>query len=244
MLDRLLMYHRHLESLRKKLTWRAALLRWLVSSSWGAGATTLRIATWCIPVLIPASLTPPSITSCELWLDACILHQWTTFLSLAGIHPAELCRNGTTLFLARRAVEPGHLLHSGLTCPSSANTRCLKSRHPFVPATQHLISSSDNNNIHAAQWANHQWNAKWFDNPTWLCIFIPDTSTHQCQTFPLLLVQMGCGLLCGLWVWRRRTNRQPCCPPMSNPSTSPWTAWPDSTGQWDSWMAAQHVPRI
>ena len=33
---------------------------------------------------------------------------------------------------------------------------------------------------------------------------------HRCRTFPLLLVQMGYGLLCGLWVWRRRTNRRPC----------------------------------
>jgi len=28
----------------------------------------------------------------------------------------------------------------------------------------------------------------------------------------------------GLWGWRRRTNRRPCCPPISNPSTSPWSA--------------------
>jgi len=34
----------------------------------------------------------------------------------------------------------------------------------------------------------------------------------------------GACLLCGLWVWRRRTNRRPCCPPMSNPSTSSWSA--------------------
>jgi len=54
---------------------------------------------------------------------------------------------------------------------------------------------------------------------------------------------MGYGLLCGLWVWRRRTNRRPCCPPMSNPSTSPWTVWPDGFGRWDNWMAAQHLPR-
>jgi len=52
---------------------------------------------------------------------------------------------------------------------------------------------------------------------------------------------MGYGLLCGLWVWRRRTNSRPCCPPMSNPSTSPWTAWLDSSGWWDNWMAAQHL---
>ena len=49
-------------------------------------------------------------------------------------------------------MEPGYLLHSALTCPSSANTRRLKSRHPFVLAEQHLISSSDNPNIPAAQW--------------------------------------------------------------------------------------------
>ena len=67
--------------------------------------------------------------------------------------------------------------------------------------------------------------------------------SHRCRTFPLLLVQIGYGLLCGLWVWSRITNCQPCCPPMSNPSTSPWTAWPDGSGRWDSWMAAQHLPR-
>jgi len=44
-LDRLLTYRRHLESLRKKLTSRVALLRWLTGSGWGAGAITLRIAT-------------------------------------------------------------------------------------------------------------------------------------------------------------------------------------------------------
>jgi len=31
-------------------------------------------------------------------------------------------------------MEPGHLLHSALTRPSSADARRLKLRHPFVPA--------------------------------------------------------------------------------------------------------------
>jgi len=44
-LDRSLTYRRHLESLRKKLTSRVELLRRLAGSGWGAGATTLRIAT-------------------------------------------------------------------------------------------------------------------------------------------------------------------------------------------------------
>jgi len=65
---------------------------------------------------------------------------------LAGIQPAELRRNGATLSLARRAMEPEHLFHSALTCPSSANAQRLKWRHPFVPVAQ-PISSSDNNNI-------------------------------------------------------------------------------------------------
>ena len=136
---------------------------------------------------------------------------------------------------ARRAMEPGNLLHSALAWPSSADTRRLKSRHPFVHAA-HLISSSDNNNIRAAQWADHQWNAEWADKPAW-------QPPHRCRTFPLLPVQMGYGFLCGLWVWRRRTNRRPCSPPMSNPSTSLWTAWPDGSGRWDNRMAAQHLPR-
>jgi len=93
---------------------------------------------------------------------------------LAVIQPAELRRNGATLSLARRAMEPGNLLHAELTRPASA----LKSGHPFVRAAQHLISSSDNNNICAAQWTDHQWKAKWSHNPTRLRIFIPDTGTH------------------------------------------------------------------
>ena len=78
---------------------------------------------------------------------------------LTGIQPAERRRRGATLSLECRAMEPGHLMHSALTRPTNANARRLKSRHVFVPAAQHLISLSDNNNIRAAQWADHQWNA-------------------------------------------------------------------------------------
>jgi len=51
---------------------------------------------------------------------------------LAGIQPAELRRNGATRSLGRRAVEPGHLFHSALTRPSSADAWRLKSTQPFV----------------------------------------------------------------------------------------------------------------
>jgi len=92
------------------------------------------------------------------------------FPILAGIQTAELRRSGATLSLGRRTTEPGHLLHSALTRPSGAAARRLKSRHPFVPAAQQLINFSDNNNIRAAQWADHQWNAEWADKATRLRI--------------------------------------------------------------------------
>jgi len=74
---------------------------------------------------------------------------------LAGIQPAGFRRNGATLSLARRAMEPGYLFHSALTCPSSGNARHLKSRHPYIPATQQLIISSDDNSRSAALWSDH-----------------------------------------------------------------------------------------
>jgi len=79
---------------------------------------------------------------------------------LAGIQPAELRRKGTTMSLTSRAVDPGHLLHSALTYPSYGNGRHLKSRHPFVPAAQHLISSSEDYNSREAICADSRWNAE------------------------------------------------------------------------------------
>jgi len=168
---------------------------------------------------------------------------------LAGIQPAELRRSGPTLPLGRRAMEPGHLLHSTLTRPSSAAARRLKSRHLFVPAAQQLISFSDNNNILSAQWADHQWNVEWADNPTRLRTLIPDTGTHPPgMTLPrrawvrLNRLHTGVGRVRSClykWgttssaacEWRRITNHRPCCPPMSNPSTSRWIARPDGSGR-------------
>ena len=74
----------------------------------------------------------------------------------AGIKPAELRRKRATLSLERRAIEPGHMLHSALTCRSSGNARYLKSRHPSLSAAQQLISPSDNRS--AALWTDHRWN--------------------------------------------------------------------------------------
>jgi len=71
-------------------------------------------------------------------------------------------------------MEPGHLLHSALTCRPSGNAPHHKSRHPFLPSAQ-LISSSDDNIRSAALWVDHWWNAEWLDNTTRTGTFIPDT---------------------------------------------------------------------
>ena len=188
-LDRSITYRRHLESLRKKLTSRVALLKRLAGSGWGAGAATLGTATlvhssaeYCTPVWCRSAYThliDPAFNDALRIVSGCQRPTPANNLPiLAGIQPAELRHIGATLFLARRAMEPGDLLHSTLTRPSGATARRLISRHPFVPAAQQLISSSDNSNIRVARWADHQWNAEWLlDNRTRLRIFIPDTGT-------------------------------------------------------------------
>jgi len=168
---------------------RVALLRRLAGSGWSAGATTLRTATldlvhstaeycatvWCRSAHI--HLINPAINYAFRIVTGCLRPTPADNLPiLADILLADLRGNGATLSLAGRALEPGHLLHSAITRPSSADARRLKSRHPFVTTAQHLISASDNNSIRAAQWADHRWNAEWTANPTRLRIFITDTT--------------------------------------------------------------------
>ena len=71
------------------------------------------------------------------------------------------------------------IMYVSRSCPKSGNAWRLKSRHSFVPAAQQFTSSSDNNIRSAALWEDHRWNAKWLDNTTRLCTFIPDTGTHS-----------------------------------------------------------------
>ena len=172
-LERSLRYRWHLKSLHKKLASRVALLRWLAGSAWCAGATTLRTNTlalvhltaeYCAPVWCRSAhtrLIHPTINDALRIVTGCMRPTPADNLSvLAGIQPAELRRKRATLFLARRAMVSGHLLHSALTCPPSRNGRRLKSRHSFVPAAQQLFSSPDNKNRNAGLWADHRWNAE------------------------------------------------------------------------------------
>jgi len=263
-LDRSLTYRGHLESLREKMTSRVALLRELAESGWGAGATWMRITTLALVYSTAEYCAPVCCRSAHSWLIAIndALRIVAGYLRptpadnlpfLADIQPAELRRNGDTLSLARRAMEPGHLLHSALTRPPSANARHLDT-HSCPPPPVHLTTTT-----YVQRTGDHLWKVVWLGNLTRLRTFFTDIGTHphgmtlprtawvwlnrirtRCWTFPLLLVQMGYALLCGLWVWHRT---RPCCPSVSNPPASSRTARPDGSGQWDNRMAAQHLPR-
>ena len=100
-------------------------------------------AEYCAPVCCRSAhtrLVDPAITNALRIATGCLRSTPADNLpSLTGIQPTEHRRNGATLSLARRAMEPGHLFHSALTRPSSANARRLKSIHPLYPP--HNISS-------------------------------------------------------------------------------------------------------
>ena len=163
-LDRSLTYHRYLESLRKKLTSRVALLRRLAGYGWGAGATTLRIATlalahstaeYCTPIWCSSAhsrFIDPTISN-ALWIVAGCLRPTPAdnIPMFAGIQPVALRHTGAILFQARRAMEPGHLLHSALThqseckhtAPQIETLICTRrtTSHQFIWQQQHTCSA-------------------------------------------------------------------------------------------------------
>jgi len=104
-LDRSLTYRRHLESLRKKLISRIALLKRLAGSGWGAVATTLRSATlalvhstaeYCAPVWCRSAhtfLIDSVINDALRTVTECLRSTPAENLPIvAGIQPAELSR--------------------------------------------------------------------------------------------------------------------------------------------------------
>ena len=258
-LDRTHMHCWHLASLCEKLTSRIALLTQLAGLGWDARATTFQTATlalvqstaeYCAPVWCYSAhtrLIDPAINN-ALQIVTGSMHP-TPVDKHPRRHP--ICwassQRGHT---ARYAMKPGHLLHPVLTMHWVG-------RHSIWNQVTHLHSSHNNSSAHLVttyvRHTDHQWNAEWLDNTTRLCTFIPDTGTHLEWSFrkppgfsltafaPMLYVSTpgytnGYGSPCSLWVLWRRTNHQPCCPPTSNSSTYPWTAWPDRSGRRDKWM--------
>ena len=123
-------------------------------------ATTLRTAAlalvhstaeYCAPVWSHSAhtrLIDPAINDALRIVIVCLCPTPADNLPiLAGIQPAELRRSGATLSLARRAMEPGHLLHSALTRPSCALPWsldiCSTQRSPVHRVQMHGASNRD-----------------------------------------------------------------------------------------------------
>ena len=189
-LDRSLKYRRHLESLRKKLNTRVSLIRRLAGISWGADALVQRSATlalvhstaeycalvWCRTA--HTRLIDLVINNAMRIVTGCLLPTPTDYLTvLAGIPPAELHRRQATLTLASRALEPNHLLHHKIIRPELRQSWRLTSRHPFVPAARELLSSLNQLDIRAADWAQHSWSSEWNNCNTRLHHFIYNIDT-------------------------------------------------------------------
>ena len=185
-LDRSLTYRRHLESLHQKLTTRVGLLRRLAESSWGAGSRTLRIATlalihsaaeYCALVWsrsAHARLIKPINDALRLVTKCLRPTQTDNLFVLSGITLTELRRKRTTLSLACRAKEPGHLLHDRLTSHPYGEHRLLKSRHPFVPAALELLKDASKLGTSEARWADHMWSIGWREGTSRLHSFFDD----------------------------------------------------------------------
>ena len=195
-LDRSLTYRRHLESLRKKLTH--------ASRFWGGLLAPVGVLEqqrceqspqpWCIQlqttallfgaaVLIPASLTPRNQwhLATFYWMPASYTNRQhsnpcrhpTCWASSQWSHPIfrTPCHGVWTLALFSA--------HPSFECKCTAP----QIETPICTTAQQL-SFSDNNNIRAAQWAHHQWNAELADKHIRLLIFIPDTGTLSRNDLP------------------------------------------------------------
>jgi len=138
-------------------------LRRLAGSKWGFDDKILRAATltliysaaeYCLPVWCRSKntrLVDKPIHDALRLVTGCLRSTDNLFV-LAGITLTELGRKRATLSLARRAMDPEHLLHDRLLFTPTTQQREIKSRHPIVPAALELLKDLDKFNTTVAFW--------------------------------------------------------------------------------------------
>ena len=179
--------------MRKKLSSHVTLLRRLVGSGWGAGATTLRIATLslvystaehCAPVWCRSAHTRliDSVLKDALRIvTRCLRPTPTDHLSiLSDIQPAELRRMRATLSLAHRgSLGPDYILYGLLSGSSDTRQVRLGSRRPFVPAVRNFLDNLARLGIRASEWTNHKWKTEYCEGASRLRAFVPETGARH-----------------------------------------------------------------
>ena len=99
--------------------------------------------------------------------------------------------SGATLSLAYRgSLDPDHILYELLAGSPDGHRERLKSRCPFVPATQKLLQDLTELDIRAAQWTDFKWNTEYLEYSPDLRAFILKVRTRP----------MGMGLPRSSWV--------------------------------------------
>lgn len=195
-LDRTLSFKQHLDSVKGKTTARAALIRRLAGTTWGATTKTLRISTealvfpaaeYCAPVW---SRSPhvkkldAALNTALRTVSGCLRATPTNQLPvLAGIAPAEVRQEAATLALARKALmSESHLLHKVVT-ETPQRTR-LKSRRPFATQAQELLRTTPADTSKAS-WVKARWRDQWkAAEPSRLHQFIEDPTDVPGQHLP------------------------------------------------------------
>ena len=207
-LDRSLTFRHHLVALRKILSSLITLLRRLVGSGWGAGAKTLCIAALSLVYSTAEYCTPVWCRSAHTRLINSVLNDALRILTgclrptpmdhlsiLSGIQPAELRRLGVTFSLAHRgSLEPDHILYGPLSGSSDARQVRLRSRRPFVSATQNLLDNLARLGIRASEWTNHKWKTEYCEGTSGLRVFVLGTGARP----------VGMGLPRAVWFKRNR----------------------------------------
>ena len=244
----------------------------LAGSCWGGGSTTLRTATLTMStqpqstallsgaaVSTPASLTLPSTTPCELWLDACVITSGQS--SYPHRHPTSWASS-----------QRSHII-SSTPCHRAWLTQC----SPVHPMGMHGVSNRDthlcppqnNSSIHVITTSEvrRSWHftngmrSGWTTLHDSVILSSPTSApTHrewpfrQQRGFDLTtsaLVSDVSALACTNRVWpllrhvsvAQKNKPSTYCPRIFNTSSFPWTARPDGSWCPDNWMAAQHLPR-
>jgi len=123
--------------------------------------------------------------NCALWtVTGCLRPTPEDYLpTLAGIQLPEFRRKRATLSRALRAMEPRHLLHLALICPSSGNAQRLKSDTHLCPphnsSSVHLTTTTAE--VQRSK-TDHRWNMEWLENTTRLPIFtVTSRHPHSCN---------------------------------------------------------------
>jgi len=265
-------YRRHLESLRKKLTSCVAPLRRLTGSGWGAGATTLRTATlalvhstaeYCAPLSCRSAhtrLVDPTINDALRIVTGWLRPTPADNLPiLAGIQPAELRRRWATLSQGRRAMEPGHLLHSALTVhwvqlhgASNRDTHLYLAHNNsvFLTTTTYVRRSGRIINGTRSGRTTPQDFALQFQTPVHTPPEWPSQKEPGSGSSASAPVSGVSAPVCtnGLWPPLRPVSAVQKNKPSTMSSSNvrsiappPRTTRPDCSGRWDSRMAVQHL---